>query len=210
MKRTGSIASRVPPAVTTTCRPPRSASRAGPASGGRAAGSAARTGRSPTAADDRVHDRLELGQPPDPGLARRQRTAVGLDDGVAERRAGGRRWRPSPDASTCRRPWPGATTTGAEVARQVAVTTSPDSPAAIVPSQWAVAGATTMRIGACRRGRCGRSARRAGGRARRSRPGGATARRTTAARRTAPPTASASPTTSAPSARSSRSSSTAL
>ena len=38
MKRTGSIASRVPPAVTTTCRPARSASRAGPASGGRAAG----------------------------------------------------------------------------------------------------------------------------------------------------------------------------
>ena len=43
------MASRVPPAVTTTCRPVRSASRAGSVSGGRAAGSAARTGRSATA-----------------------------------------------------------------------------------------------------------------------------------------------------------------
>ena len=50
MKRTGSIGSRVPPAVTTTWRPARSASRATEVSGGRAAGSAARTGRSPTAA----------------------------------------------------------------------------------------------------------------------------------------------------------------
>ena len=50
MKRTGSIASRVPPAVTTTWRPARSASRAGATSGGRAAGSGARTGRSAMAA----------------------------------------------------------------------------------------------------------------------------------------------------------------
>ena len=38
----------------------------------------------------------------------------------------------------------GATTTGAEVARAVAVTTSPASPPAIAPSQCAVAGATTI------------------------------------------------------------------
>ena len=38
----------------------------------------------------------------------------------------------------------GATTTGADVARQVAVTTSPASPFAIEASQCAVAGATTM------------------------------------------------------------------
>ena len=38
----------------------------------------------------------------------------------------------------------GATTTGAEVARQVAVTTSPARPAAIAPSQCAVAGATRI------------------------------------------------------------------
>ncbi len=37
----------------------------------------------------------------------------------------------------------GATTTGADVARQVAVTTSPARPLAIAPSQCAVAGATT-------------------------------------------------------------------
>ena len=37
----------------------------------------------------------------------------------------------------------GATTTGADVARHVAVTTSPDRPPAIAPSQCAVAGATT-------------------------------------------------------------------
>ena len=39
MKRTGSIASRVPPALTTMCRPVRSASRGPATSGGRAAGS---------------------------------------------------------------------------------------------------------------------------------------------------------------------------
>ena len=38
----------------------------------------------------------------------------------------------------------GATTTGAAVARQVAVTTSAASPWAIAPSQWAVAGATRI------------------------------------------------------------------
>jgi hypothetical protein len=38
----------------------------------------------------------------------------------------------------------GATTTGAEVARQAALTTSPDSPLAIAASQCAVAGATTI------------------------------------------------------------------
>jgi len=38
----------------------------------------------------------------------------------------------------------GATTTGALVARQAAVTTSPASPLAIAPSQCAVAGATTI------------------------------------------------------------------
>ena len=38
----------------------------------------------------------------------------------------------------------GATTTGAAVARQVAVRESAARPLAIAPSQWAVAGATTM------------------------------------------------------------------
>jgi hypothetical protein len=38
----------------------------------------------------------------------------------------------------------GATTIGAADARQVAVTTSPAIPFAIIPSQWAVAGATTI------------------------------------------------------------------
>jgi len=50
MNRTGSMASAVPPAVTTMWRPSRSASCAGATTGGRIAGDAARTGRSPTAA----------------------------------------------------------------------------------------------------------------------------------------------------------------
>ena len=84
MKRTGSIASRVPPAVTTTWRPVRSASRAGPTSGGRAAGSGARTADAADGRHDRVDDRPELGQPADPVLAGGQRTGPGLDDRVAE------------------------------------------------------------------------------------------------------------------------------
>ncbi len=50
MYRTGSMASRVPPADTTTCRPVRSASRGAATMGGRWAGSGLRTGRSPMAA----------------------------------------------------------------------------------------------------------------------------------------------------------------
>ena len=99
----------------------------------------------------------------------------GGDDGVDDRRAArpggptpdwpdasgpGRRWRRSRSRSrreagptlACVAGWvhmspsiAGATTTGAEVARQAAVTTSPASPLAIAPSQWAVAGATTTR-----------------------------------------------------------------
>ena len=38
----------------------------------------------------------------------------------------------------------GATTTGAAVARHVAVTASPARPVAMAASQWAVAGATTI------------------------------------------------------------------
>src|SRR3954470_20129419 len=38
----------------------------------------------------------------------------------------------------------GATITGADVARHVAVNASPASPVAIAASQWAVAGATTI------------------------------------------------------------------
>ena len=38
----------------------------------------------------------------------------------------------------------GATTTGTEVARQAAVMVSPARPLAMAPSQWAVAGATTI------------------------------------------------------------------
>ncbi len=41
----------------------------------------------------------------------------------------------------------GATTTGALVARQVAVTTSPARPLAIAASKFAVAGATTIGVG---------------------------------------------------------------
>ena len=41
----------------------------------------------------------------------------------------------------------GATITGAAVARQVAVMTSPARPLAIAASQWAVAGATRIGIG---------------------------------------------------------------
>ena len=59
------------------------------------------------------------------------------------RRAAARRWRCVAGCDHMSPSIAGATTTGAPVARAVAVTTSPDSPAAIAPSQCAVAGATT-------------------------------------------------------------------
>ena len=45
MKRTGSMGSAVPPALTTMCQPARSAERVAPVRGGRADGSGSRTGR---------------------------------------------------------------------------------------------------------------------------------------------------------------------
>ena len=145
MKRTGSIASRVPPAVTTTWRPARSASRAGATSGGRAAGSGGTDRAIGDGRDDRVDDRRRArpaARRPDWPDA--SGPAVRLDDRVAEASrsratlatvAGWVHMSPS---------IAGATTTGADVARQVAVTTSPARPLAIAPSQCAVAGATTI------------------------------------------------------------------
>ena len=95
--------------------------------------------------DDRVDDRGELRQPPDARLPRRERPALGLDDRVAEasrsratfaRVAGWVHMSPS---------IAGATTTGADVARHAAVTTSPAQP--VRPSRPASApspGATTI------------------------------------------------------------------
>ena len=183
MKRTGSIGSRVPPAVTTTCRPARSASRPGPTRGGRAAGSGCADRPVADGRDDRVDDRVELGQPPDARLARRQRPRLGLDDRVAEVVAQPRDVRARRRVRHISPSIAGATTTGAAVARQVAVTTSSARPLAIAPSQCAVAGATTIASARVGERRCGRSARRAAGRAGRSRPGGATAPRTRAGRR---------------------------
>ena len=209
MKRTGSIASRVPPAVTTMWRPARSASRAGSTSGGRAAGSEARTGRSPTAATTASTIGRQLRQPPDARLARRERPGLGLDDRVPERRAAARRWRPSRGASTCRRPSP---------ARRRPAPRSRDAwrSRRRRPGRWpsrpASARSPVPRRSRrpCRRRRCGRSARRAAGRAARSRPGGATAPRTRADRRSGSRPGVSITATSAPSARSRRSSSTAL
>ena len=85
MKRTGSIASRVPPAVTTTWRPARSASRAGPTRGGRAAGSGARTGRSATAATTASTIAPSSASRPTPSWPDASGPDAGLDDRVAER-----------------------------------------------------------------------------------------------------------------------------
>ena len=209
MNRTGSIASRVPPAVTTTWRPARSASWAGPVSGGRAAGSGGTDRAIADGRDDRVDDGVELGQPPDAGLAGGERPGPGLDDQVAERAQPRRRWRPSRDGSTCRRPSParrrpGPTSRGRSRSRRHPTVPRPCSPAS------ARSPAPRRRRRPCRRGRCGRSVRRAAGRGRRSRPGGATAPRTTGVRRSARRTRVSITDTSAPSARRSRSSSTAL
>ena len=143
MKRTGSIASRVPPAVTTMCRPVRSASRAADTSGGRAAGSAARTGTSPMAATTASTMNVRSARRPTPDCPDARGPESGSTTTYPKLRkratfavvAGWVHMSPS---------IAGATTTGAEVARQVAVTTSPASPLAIAPSQCAVAGATTM------------------------------------------------------------------
>ena len=144
MNRTGSMASRVPPALTTMCRPSRSGSRAGSTVGGRAAGSAARIGRSPIAATtaSTIAGSSASRPTPDwpdascPPRARRSCTRT--------RPAGARRCRGSPGASTCRRPSPGRRRPARVVARQVAVTSRRTGRGPWPPSQWAVAGATTI------------------------------------------------------------------
>ena len=191
MKRTGSIGSAVPPAVTTTCRPARSASRGGGDArrpGGRVRGP---DGSLADRRDDRVDDPSQLGQPPDARLARGERPALRLDDRVAEvvaqpatlaRVAGCAHMSPS---------IAGATTTGAAMARQVAVTASPARPLAIAPEPVGGRGRDDDRVGACRRRRCGRSGRPAAAPGARPRPGGGSGPRTTAARRSGSPRGSA-------------------
>ena len=104
MKRTGSIVSRVPPALTTTWRPARSASRGPATSGGRAAGSAARTGRCRWPRRPPRRSPASSASRPTPGLARSELPGAGLDDPVAEASRSRATLAPSPDASTCRRP----------------------------------------------------------------------------------------------------------
>ena len=103
----------------------------------------------------------------------------------------------------------GATTTGADVARHVAVTTSPARPLAIAPSQCAVAGATT--IASAESATTMWPIRPSGSRSRRS---VSTGWRDSAANVSGPTNRVADgdsiTATSAPSARSARSSSTAL
>ena len=107
MNRTGSIASRVPPAVTTMCRPSRSASRAGVDE--RRAGGGVRRPDRPVGhgRDHGVHDpRPRPGGPrrTAPTRAGRRRARRSRS---RSRRPAARRWPVSRDASTCRRPSPG-------------------------------------------------------------------------------------------------------
>ena len=108
MKRTGSIASRVPPAVTTMCRPVE-VGVAGrlderwPRGRIRRRGPAVR--RRPRRR--RRRSRSSSARRPTPDLARGERARVGLDDRVAERPQPGDVGDASPGASTCRRPSPG-------------------------------------------------------------------------------------------------------
>ena len=210
MNRTGSMASAVPPAVITMWRPSRSGSRTGAASGrpgrlDRLADRAAGDGL-----DHRVDDPRQLGEAPDAGLARGE---------LAPRRAGPSGY----PKSCCSRStlarvagWDhmspsiaGATTTGADVARTAAVTVSPASPLAIAPSQWAVAGATTIASAVSATTMC--PMRPSGRRPRTSVSTGVReAPREVSGPPTSPPTALGLTTTSAPSARSRRTSSTAL
>ena len=160
--------------------------------------------------DDRVHDERQVREPADALLARRERADLRRRPCGSRSRAGGaRRCRGSRGASTCRRPSPGRTTTGADVARQAAVTASFAMPFAIAPSQRAVAGATTITSAASATTMCpirwsGRSPRTSV----------STACRESAPNVSGPTNVAAAgvsiTTTSAPSARSRRSSSTAL
>ena len=110
MKRTGSIGSAVPPAVTTTCRPARSASRGIPATSERGPAAGARRGTDRPVADrgdDGVDDLGQLGEPARPDLARGERPADRVDDRGSRRGADARRWPGSPGGRTSRRPSPG-------------------------------------------------------------------------------------------------------
>ena len=144
MNRTGSIASAVPPALTTTWRPSRSRSRAGSTIGGRRAASGWRTGRPSTAPTTASTMSPSSASRPTPDCP----DASGPDAGSTIRYPNASRSRAtlsrvagwvhmSPSIA-------GATTTGALVARIAAVTASSAIPLAIAPSQRAVAGATTI------------------------------------------------------------------
>ena len=191
MKRTGSIGSRVPPAVTTTWRPARSASRAGSTSGGRAAGSGGTDRAIGDGRDDRVDDRRQLRQAPDARLARRERPGLRLDDRVAELAQPGDVGDRRRVASTCRRPSPARRR---PAPRSRGTSRSPRRRPGRWPSRPASGRSPARRRSRrrCRRRRCGRSGRRAAGRAGRSRPGGATVPRTRADRRSGSRTGSAS------------------
>ena len=142
MKRTGSIGSAVPPALTTMCQPARSAERVAPCAADgrrvrlpdRAAGDRRRS-RPPRGAAARRGGR----RPPGPRPAGRRPGPRSC----SRTRAAAPRCRRWPDGRTCRRPWPGPRPPVRRVARQVAVMTSSARPLAMAPSQRAVAGATS-------------------------------------------------------------------
>ena len=186
--------------------------RRGRRAAGAPPGPAARTGRSADGRDDRVDDRAAA-RP----AARRpicpeaSGPAVGLDDRVAEVVAQPRDVGDgSPGGVHMSPSIAGATTTGRR--RREAGRGRRRRRPARRPSPPASARSPARRRSRrrCRRRRCGRSARRAAGRGRRSRPGGATARRTSAAPTKRVADGVSMTATSAPSARSRRSSSTAL
>ena len=95
--------------------------------------------------DDRVDDPRQLGEPADAGLAGRERPGLRRHDRVAEvAAAAARRWRASPGASTCRRPSPARRRPGRSSRGRWRSRRRPRGRSPSRPSQWAVAGATTI------------------------------------------------------------------
>ena len=128
MKRTGSMGSAVPPARDddVPAREVRGAARCPSAAGG-PDGSGCRTGRSRTAAGDGIDEERQLDEPTHAHLAGGQGTGRRIDDRVAElpqRRDVG----PVAGCAYMSPSMAGATTTGALVARQVAVMMSSARP----------------------------------------------------------------------------------
>ena len=129
-KRTPSIGSRVPPAVTSTLRPrasapaPTALERSPASTVSHAASNSAGSGRRPTPS-----------RRASPGVR------AGLDDLHARARAGARGWRASPGAPTCGCSSPGPRSAGSVAAERAAVSRLSARPCASFAIVFADAGA---------------------------------------------------------------------